>query len=150
MATAIDNLIIEPARPLDYDTVYDLYKLLNGCEPMFGQAQYCKYIANKSNNLCLVKNAEDKAIALIAWIVWPGALSFPLDICFIQDMVVNHDDRCKGVGSFMVEHVKSWATEKGVHILHLQSDRPDAIAFYNKKGFEQRNTGLFYFMESKT
>lgn len=147
MAAVSDKLIIEAAGEQDYDIVYDLYKLLNGSEPMFGQAEYCKYISKKSNNLCLVKNAANSAIGFIAWIVWPGALSFPLDICFIQDMVVTHDNRCKGVGSFMVEHVKAWAAERDIHILHLQSDRPDAVAFYNKKGFEQRNTGLFCFMD---
>ena len=116
---------------------------------MFSEADYRKYIGNSSNHISIVIDSDGKAAALAAWIVWPGALSFPLDICFIQDMVVSHNQRKQGLGSFLLEHIKQWTKENNIHIIHLQTDTADAIEFYKKNGFETRNTGLFCFLDSQ-
>jgi GNAT superfamily N-acetyltransferase len=145
----LNNYTIKKAGCEDFWDVYSLYKTLMGTEPMFSEADYRKYIGNGSNHISIVIDSDGKAAALAAWIVWPGALSFPLDICFIQDMVVSHNQRKQGLGSFLLEHIKQWTKENNIHIIHLQTDTADAIEFYTKNGFETRNTGLFCFLDSQ-
>lgn len=142
-----ENLTIAHASPQDFWDVYCLYKILIGSEPLFSETDYLKYIKDENKGISLVKNSESQTLGLIAWIVWPGALSFPLDICFVQDMVVLPNYRNTGIGSFMLEHVKRWSKENGIHIIHLQTDSSEAVNFYTHNGFEQRNTGLFCFLD---
>ena len=116
------NLTIAHADPADFWDVYSLYKILTGAQPLFSETEYLNYIKDDNKGISVVKNSEDQILGLIAWIVWPGALSFPLDICFVQDMVVLNEHRKLGIGSFMLEHVKRWAKDSGIHIVHLQTD----------------------------
>ena len=139
---------ITPAGIEDFWDVYNLYKTLMGSEPLFSEAQYRQYIQHKDKYICVAKDRRNRSLGLISWIIWPGALSFPLDICFVQDMIVLEDYRRKGLGKAMLEYVKSWALDNDIHILHLQTDDPDAVEFYKYNGFESRNTGLFCFIKS--
>lgn len=142
----LSNYRIGEAVYSDYWDVYNLYKQLTNGEPMFTEPEYRKYIDDKSRHISLVKDSKGKAIGLIAWIIWLGALSFPLDICFIQDMIVDDKHRRKGLGSFMLNHTKQWAKDNNIYIVHLQTDNQEAIDFYTKNEFEVRNKGLFCFL----
>lgn len=144
----MEKFNIAKAGRHDFWDVYNLYKYLMGTEPLFSEAEYNLYVKDNQKNIAIVRDSENKAVGLIAWIVWPGALSFPLDVCFIQDMVVDRQMRKQGLGSFMLEHVKGWAAQKAIHILHLQTDDAKNIEFYKRNGFESRNTGLFCFLQS--
>lgn len=141
------NYNISGASSEDFWDVYQLYKGLTESEPLFSENNYKNYIADKTKNISIVRDNNGNSMGLVAWIVWPGALSFPLDICFIQDMIVLEEHRKKGVGSFMLEHVKQWALSNKINIMHLQTDNTEAVDFYKRNGFESRNTGLFSFIQ---
>ncbi len=144
--TDINTHKISEAFRDDFWEVYNLYKSLMQTEPLFSESDYIEYLNDDAKNIALLKNSNGKSIGLIAWIVWPGSLSFPLDVCFIQDLIISPENRKLGLGSFLLEHVKKWAKQKDIHIVHLQTDAADAIEFYQKNGFESRNTGLFCFL----
>ena len=139
-------MTITAAKYDDFASVYSLYAVLMGKEPAFSEKEYGKFLDEKAQHLALVKDASGSAIGLIAWRVWPAALSFREKICFIQDVIVVPEHRGEGLGSSLIKHVKDWARSQGIKVVHAQTDKDNnesALRFYQRNGFEARNLGLF-------
>ncbi|MGE5626636.1 MAG: GNAT family N-acetyltransferase [Solirubrobacterales bacterium] len=59
--------------------------------------------------------------------------------CYIASIITNQEERKKGYGRKMMDHVKNLATEKGCKGIILDSGLPrlDAHRFYENYGFEK-------------
>jgi GNAT superfamily N-acetyltransferase len=59
--------------------------------------------------------------------------------CYISSIISNIEERKKGYGSKMMDHVKELAKERGCHAIVLDSGMPriEAHKFYEKYGFEK-------------
>jgi GNAT superfamily N-acetyltransferase len=59
----------------------------------------------------------------------------------IEDVVVDHGYRGRGVGSILLEHLQEWAQENGLTRLQLAADRGNnaALEFYRGKDWKQTN-----------
>lgn len=65
----------------------------------------------------------------------------------VEDVVVDHECRSKGIGSALLDQLKVWAEDNGLTRLQLAADRDnsDALGFYAEKGWKQTNLGLLRF-----
>ncbi len=59
---------------------------------------------------------------------------------YVDEMVVDEAHRGRGVGTEILEHLASWARERGCNRIELDSafHRKDAHAFYEGRGFQSR------------
>jgi GNAT superfamily N-acetyltransferase len=65
----------------------------------------------------------------------------------VEDVVVDKEQRCKGVGSALLDHLTVWAEDNGLTRLQLAADRDNsaALEFYAAKGWKQTSLGLLRF-----
>jgi GNAT superfamily N-acetyltransferase len=59
---------------------------------------------------------------------------------YVDEMVVDKAQRGRGVGTQILDHLISWARERGCNRIELDSafHRKDAHAFYERRGFQSR------------
>lgn len=59
--------------------------------------------------------------------------------CYISSIITNQEERKKGYGAKMMDHVKELAKERGCHAVVLDSGIPrtEAHRFYENYGFEK-------------
>lgn len=59
---------------------------------------------------------------------------------FVDEMVVDEAHRSRGIGTQILDHLISWARDKGCNRIELDSafHRRDAHAFYERRGFQSR------------
>lgn len=61
------------------------------------------------------------------------------EVGLLEDLVVDEENRGKGVGSALLQAVTEWARENGLTRLQLLADKKNgpALAFYHHKGWEE-------------
>jgi GNAT superfamily N-acetyltransferase len=59
---------------------------------------------------------------------------------FVDELVVDEAHRGQGIGTQILDHLISWACERGCNRIELDSafHRKDAHAFYESRGFQSR------------
>ena len=59
---------------------------------------------------------------------------------FVDEMVVDEAHRGRGIGTQILDHLISWARDRGCNRIELDSafHRKDAHAFYERRGFQSR------------
>ncbi|WP_245539651.1 GNAT family N-acetyltransferase [Pontibacter roseus] len=100
-------------------------------------AQRIQAVLENRDHCGYVAVADEK---LIGWI--HGFHTFRLESdAFVEvgGLVVDADYRSKGIGLMLVEQVKAWALERGVHKIRVRcnSSRMEAHAFYRRIGFSE-------------
>lgn len=66
----------------------------------------------------------------------------------VEDLVVDHEHRNKGVAALLLSAIEGWATNKGIKSISLLVDKNDheCIDFYNKQAWE--STALICLVKS--
>jgi len=100
--------------------------------------------ADSNQELTVLENADKEVIAtfqlsFIPYLTFQGGIR-----CLVENVWVREDYTGQGIGQQMFAWIKARATEKGVHLIQLTSDkqRPEAIRFYEKLGFKASHEGL--------
>jgi len=96
------------------------------------------------NNELIVVESDDKIIGMLQITFIPYLTHKGSWRCLIEGVRVHQDYRGKGLGSQFFEWVIDRAKQKGCKIVQLTSNkqRPDAIRFYNRLGFEPTHEGF--------
>jgi ribosomal protein S18 acetylase RimI-like enzyme len=65
----------------------------------------------------------------------------------VEDVVVDREQRGRGIGAALLDQLKVWAEYNGLARLQLAADRDNSAAlnFYADKGWKQTNLGLLRF-----
>ena len=68
-------------------------------------------------------------------------------IGYVNDMVVEESYRGQGIGTRILDHLTSWARERGCHRIELNSslDRKASHIFYEHRGFKR---GAYFYSKS--
>jgi GNAT superfamily N-acetyltransferase len=59
---------------------------------------------------------------------------------YVDEMVIDAAHRGRGIGTRILDHLASWARERGCNRIELDSafHRKEAHAFYERRGFQSR------------
>jgi GNAT superfamily N-acetyltransferase len=64
----------------------------------------------------------------------------------VEDVVVDQEQRGRGIGAALLDQLKVWAEDNGLVRLQLAADRDNsaALGFYADRGWKQTNLGLLW------
>src|SRR5262245_7270556 len=93
-------------------------------------------VAADERHALLVAELESRLVALLHAYVRP-AIDKPPEVV-VQALVVDRDQRGKGIGEAMMRRAEAWAQNKGYSSVSLSSHikRADAHAFYQGLGYQ--------------
>src|SRR5512146_1857307 len=138
---AEQSVTIRPTKPEDFDGIVPLLKQLWPTNPIDWQA--ARDIFDRGL-------ASDRRAYLCAWqgdrIIGFGSLMIrdclwlQGDVAYICDLVVEQEQRGRGVGTALVERAAEIARQRGCLRIELDSGfhRTEAHRFYERRGFERR------------
>lgn len=145
----------------DLDTIQALNAQLFNFEQQFSDSYNCNWmyepagidyftrrIANADgNSICLVASSENNIIGYLAAYVGTYAYRTPNPIVELENMFVTEQFRGQGVGTLLVERMKTIAQTKGAERMRvgLLANNVKAQAFYAERGFKPHEL----IMESK-
>lgn len=138
-------MAIRPARVSDYRNAVALYQLLNP-KAKCSVGSFRSFLDRRNQYVFLAEDETGQVLGLIEWVVWPEVPAFPYPVCFIQNVIVCPDHRRQGVGTALLNHTSKWAQERGIRILHAQTDKEGNEAgqsFYSRNGFEAKSLGMY-------
>jgi glucosamine-phosphate N-acetyltransferase len=140
-AQAGPGVTIRPTKPEDFDDIVPLFKQLWPANPIDVKA--ARDIFNRGL-------ASDQRAYLCAWqgdriigfgtLVIRDCLWLQGDVGYICDLVVEQEQRSRGVGTALVERAVEIARQRGCRRIELDSGfhRTEAHRFYERRGFEKR------------
>lgn len=101
-------------------------------------------IVQDKNNELLVAEFEGALIGMLQITFIPYLTHIGSWRCLIEGVRIHKDFRGRGFGEEIFEYAFNQAKDKGCNIVQLTSDkqRPDAIRFYEKLGFEASHVGF--------
>jgi GNAT superfamily N-acetyltransferase len=122
--------IVALLRQLWPDKPFDLVSLRN----LFGLS----LAADWQINLCAV--CDQRAVGFGALTIKSNLLWSETLIGQVDEMVVDEAYRGRGIGTQILDHLISWARERGCNRIQLNTaiHRKDAHAFYEHRGFQRR------------
>lgn len=131
-----DNSLEQPVRELsrsesDYESYTNLMKQLSECEKCTFE-EYKTYCNNKSDNVIILVLEEHNNVVATAKIVIEDRLYD--NIGYIQDVVVDKDNRDKGYGKILVKKLMKIARNRGCYKVVLGC-KGYLEGFYQKCGF---------------
>lgn len=131
--------IIEPNSQDDLADYYRIrYEVLR--KPWNQPVSSTKDDTESSSIHILVKNSESISVAT-------GRIQFnTADEAQIRSMAVSNECQGLGIGSLMMNHLEKIALEKNIKTIVLDA-RENAIAFYEKNGYEIVSTSYLLFGE---
>ncbi len=129
--------IIEPTSQDDLADYYRIrYEVLR--KPWNQPVSSTKDDTESSSIHILVKNSESISVAT-------GRIQFNTDDeAQIRSMAVSNECQGQGIGSLMMNHLEKIALEKNIKTIVLDA-RENAIAFYEKNGYETVSTSYLLF-----
>ena len=96
-------------------------------------------IANEESDILVYENAGIVVgfILLQAKIRPDFQFMLPGKYCYIMDIIVTENNRCKGFGTALMNAAKDWAKERDCNFINLDVlvNNPGAIKLYEKLGF---------------
>ena len=135
----------------DVPAIVELLKQLNdyqaGFDPVhrlkddagIGFAQYVRSKLLSEEDLFLVAVIRKKVVGFSMSAVVKGRPDVyeKAPIIEISDMLVLEEHRWRGVGTEMLNHIRSWAKSKGIRRIELNAEARNDIglAFWKKRGF---------------
>lgn len=124
--------LIEQLFALEPDYPFDAAKVRHGFELMLGRADAAAlWVAELENRVVGMCSAQ---------IVISTAEGGP--VAWVEDVVVDPDQRGRGIGRLLLNAVSAWAAWRGLGRLQLLADRDNAAAlgFYRSLGWQ--TTGM--------
>ena len=138
-----------PARSADIPTLCELLAELFSLESDFQpdrdkQAQALQLLINKNNE-------DSAAPACVVWVAEEGGVIIGMcsvqilistaeggEVGLIEDVIIDASHRKQGIGKQMLQHLETWAHERGLRRLQLLADthNKSAITFYKRNGWE--------------
>ena len=120
----MNDMTIRFTTPNDAEMVSDLMEKHWGGEPLVIRAK--NYYPSKLNGILAINGDE-----IIAF------LFFDMQDTSCEIVVFEVFDKFKGIGTTILEKLKTVANEKGCSIIYLMTtnDHLDALRFYQKRGF---------------
>lgn len=128
----------------------------NGLAQIVGEFGYRTDLESMENRLKKI-NADSSYLTLLAEregrII--GLLGMHMEYSYVSDenigriiaMVVHSHDRNQGIGKKLLLEAETWATQKGITTIVLNSgnkeERRAAHAFYEKNGYKAKSTGFY-------
>ncbi|MEF1199685.1 GNAT family N-acetyltransferase [Vibrio owensii] len=96
------------------------------------------------NNQLLVVELEGALVGMLQLTFIPYLTHIGSWRCLIEGVRIHQDYRGRGFGEQMFEYAIKQAKDKGCRLVQLTSDkqRPDALRFYEKLGFEATHEGF--------
>lgn len=80
-----------------------------------------------SINGALARDDAGRAVGLVHWLTHPATWT-QTDYCYLEDLYVAADGRGAGVGSALIEHVRTWAAEHGSSKVYWLTDENNRTA----------------------
>ena len=101
-------------------------------------------IAADPNNLLLVAELDGQLVGMMQLTFIPYLTHTGSWRCLVEGVRVHNGFRGRGIGAHMFAHAITQAKERGCRLVQLTSDkqRPDAIRFYEKLGFQASHQGF--------
>lgn len=101
-------------------------------------------IQNDSNNALIVAVVEQQVIAVMQLTFIPNLTYQGSWRAMIEGVRVTSDQRSQGVGKRLFEYAIERARQHGCRLVQLSTDRqrPQALAFYQRLGFQDSHHGM--------
>ena len=135
------SCFIRPARAGDYEKMAVLAGQLG--YPSTAAQIEARFAPMENSSMYALFVAEDAASDLVGWISTYLFRSMAMD-CFaeISGLVVDENNRSRGVGKLLLKAGEDWARAQGCSRLSVRSNvsRERAHRFYARNGFEQVKT----------
>jgi len=151
---AFDNMTeIRLAKESDLSRILELYRELSIITTEADQRlntsrdNYRKVFAEISNNRrreLLVSEYEGEVVGTVALFIIPNLSHGATPYALVENLVVNHKYRRKGIGKKLMEYTIARAKQEGCHRIELVSDRrrKEAHRLYRSLGFEPSAYGF--------
>lgn len=144
-------MYIERITQID-ESIVDAFKKL--MPQLTGRDEYPSYdelnkvIESDNVHLCLAYDEHKRVIGTVTVVF----VTIPTgEKAWIEDVIVDKDERGKGIGTALIWHALQIARDKGVTEIDLTS-HPSRIAankLYQKLGFEKRESNVYRFNPDK-
>ncbi|MCR5786069.1 MAG: GNAT family N-acetyltransferase [Eubacterium sp.] len=136
---------IREAKAEDFEIVFELIKALwsyNNYEYENTYKTYCSILGEK-NSFAYVVEDNSEIVGFCHGDFFP-TLWMCGKTCYLSGIITRDDQRRKGVGTFMMDYVKTLAAEKQSKAIILDSGLPrtGAHEFYQNYGFEKSCFGF--------
>ncbi|MBZ9559970.1 MULTISPECIES: GNAT family N-acetyltransferase [unclassified Modicisalibacter] len=101
-------------------------------------------IDRDANNQLLVAELDDRLVGMLQLTFIPYLTHTGSWRCLVEGVRIHEAFRGRGLGEQMFAHAIREARAKGCRVIQLTSDkqRPDAIRFYERLGFEATHEGF--------
>lgn len=96
------------------------------------------------NNVFIEINEKTEILGVITALYEQKMIHNGGIVCHIEDLVVRKEERNKGIGKSLIEHVITDAENKGCYKVILDCTI-DMKSFYEKCNFEQKNVQMSYY-----
>ncbi|MFW9978523.1 MAG: GNAT family N-acetyltransferase [Candidatus Thorarchaeota archaeon] len=140
------------ATPLDMDEIVNLWKEIQRyheeLDPRYSMVDDAAFLARSyysermdmADNIFFVATLEKQLIGFVfAYLQKKPPVYRDLDMGFIDTLMVTTRYRRSGIGSHLVDLVKQWLIDQGIHRLQLSvaSMNQIGIAFWERCGFKE-------------
>ena len=108
-------------------------------------SEYEAMLSNSSSDArLLVAEVDGALVGFIFFLAECEMLEHDAGQVYIQDIMVTSSMRRTGVGSALMDGVRSFMAERGIHRMDLQVlvENVGALAFYRQQGFTRSYLGL--------
>ena len=128
--------IIRNAQVNDIGTIKEFYAQLS--PDVSNVEEDILYLMDDSNARCLIIEKENKPVGMVICYVRPSLSSGKKMV--IDDLVIDHQYRRQGLGSFLMRHCFEMAEAEDLDCVELACSlkRDDLHRFYEKMGLKHR------------
>jgi len=142
MKTLVTTMIqIRESKTEDFDSIVVLLRQLwpgkpvdpNSLRKVYGRA----LVSDRQVYICAI---FDHQVVGFGSLTIKSNLWSEAYVGYVDEMVVDEAHRDRGIGTQILDHLISWARERGCNRIELDSafHRKDAHAFYERRGFQSR------------
>ena len=135
--------LIRPATPEDFDSLWQLYKLLEvdgdpTVSPREAEHGFTAILARPEHTIYMAESSGE-IVGTYALVFVPGLTHGARDSAVVEDVVVALDQRGRGVGRWMMRDALERCRQRGCYKLVLSShlQREKAHRFYEGLGFSK-------------
>ena len=133
----------------DANIAEDMGKILTGLSSKYDGSQiereWIEDIIESANHDVLLATIDDKLVGVATVSIVMGPLI--KKNVYLEDFVVDQSYQGRGIGTQLFEAVQEWGRKKGCRRLEFTSSgkgkKACAVAFYQKRGAEKRDTNVF-------
>ena len=149
--------VVTHATPADASELAELFQEM---DKFYGEASEESVETKTANILLALFGDHPWAYALVAWdgetvvgfasysFLWPAAMS--TKSLYLKELYVKQDHRYSGVGKLLITHVLKAGRDNDCSRVEWTTDHDnhEARAFYERLGFPQNTSKVFYRVET--